>query len=315
MDMAARHHEQRLFFSTGRRQGDGVDPIDALALRPALFARYRDLARLRYDFPLVLVDRGPGTGTLRSLSSVVDEVLQEIAPKGLEGERLRKHVLRLEREVRLLLAGGARGSLSELWQEAAPRLAAPDDPSAEAVLTHLAEKLQLDGELVDCDRSMPARVVEHLWDAAQQQKARAFRATVERLVVKLSDILRSAFIHSEAGQRPDALRQALGGAHRDAFDFAVMSRLVSRGAPKDELHAARRRRIEDALAVLKAQSFYPDPRLEDVAGATRSYAFRYDNCAAAAAAYRERLPEVASVVKAIADRRARVLGRLCRIAA
>ncbi len=228
---------------------------------PRFSRRYRDLSRLRYDFPLVLVDRGPGTGTLRSLSSVVDEVLQEIAPKGLEGERLRKHVLRLEHEVRLLVAAGARGSLSDLWREATPRLAAPDDPSAEAVLTHLAEKLQLDGELVDCDRPMPARVVEHLWKAAQQQKARAFRATVERLVVRLSDILRSAFIHSEAGQRPDALRKALGGAHRDAFDFAVMSRLVARGAPKDELHAARRRRIEEALAVLKGQSFYPDPRL------------------------------------------------------
>ena len=107
MDMPARYHEQNLFFATGRRQGDGVDAIDGLSLRPALLARYRDLARLRYDFPLVLVDRGPGAGTLRSLSSVVDEVLQEIAPRGLEGERLRKHVLRLERELRTLLAAGA----------------------------------------------------------------------------------------------------------------------------------------------------------------------------------------------------------------
>ena len=116
-------------------------------------------------------------------------MLQEIAPKGLDGERLRKHVLRLEHEVRLLVAAGARGTLSELWREATPRLAEPSDPSAEAVLTHLAEKLQLDGELVDCDRPMPARVVEHLWRAAQQQKARAFRAAVERLVVKLSDMM------------------------------------------------------------------------------------------------------------------------------
>src|SRR4029079_15791867 len=137
MDMVARYREQQVFFSTGRRHGEGVDPIDGLGLRPALLARYRDLARLRYDFPVVLVDRGPNAGTLRSLSSVIDEVLQEIAPKGLEGERLRQHVLRLEREARLLLAEGAGRTLSELWQQAAPRLAAPDDPSAEAVLAHL----------------------------------------------------------------------------------------------------------------------------------------------------------------------------------
>ena len=300
MDMAARYHEQRLFFSTGRRQGEGIDAIDALPLRPALLARYRDPTRLRYDFPLVLVDRGPEAGTLRSVSSVVDEVLQEIAPRGIDGERLRKHVLRLERELRALLAAGARGMLSELWAEAAPRLAAAADPSAAALLTHLAEKLQLDGEVVDCDAAMPARVLTHMWRAAQQEKGRAFRTTVQRLVVKLSDILRAAFIHSEAGQRPDALRAALGGSHRDAFDFAMMSRLVTRGVPKDELPAARRRRIEDALAVLKAQPFYPDPRLADRPGAPPSYDYRYDNCAAAATAYRERLPKLAEVVKAIA---------------
>jgi ferredoxin len=300
MDMAARHHEQRLFFSTGARHGEGVGAIDGLGLRPALFARYRDLSRLRYDFPLVLVDQGPGAGTLRSLASVVDEVLREIAPRGLDGERLRKHVLRLEREFRTLLAGDARGRLTELWAEAAPRLAAPGDPSAEAVLTHIAEKLQLDGEVVDCDRAMPERVLAHVWEAAQQRKSRAFRSTVDRLVIKLSDIMRAAFIHSQAGRRPEALRASLGGAHRDVFDFDVMSRLVARNAPKDELPALRRRRIEAALEVLKNQPFFPDPRLADRPGASTSYEFRYDNCAAAAAAYRERLPELVNVVKAIA---------------
>jgi ferredoxin len=300
MDMAATQHEQRLFFSTGRRLGEGVDTIDGLSLRPALLAGYRDLTRLRYDFPLVLVDRGPGAGTLRSLSSVVDEALQDIAPRGIDGERLRKHVLRLEHEIRVLVAGGARGALSELWAEAAPRLAAPGDPSAETVLSHIAEKLQLDGEVVDCDRAMPARVITHAWQAAQQQKGKAFRTSVERLVVRLTDILRAAFIHSKAGQKSDALRAALGGNHRDAFDFGVMSRLVARNVPKDELPRSRRRRIEDALATLKAQPFYPDPRLADRPDAPECYEFRFDSCAAAAAAYRERLPKLAEIVKAIA---------------
>jgi len=51
---ATGHHEQRAFFSTGRRHAEGVDAIDGLSLRPALLAHYRDLTRLRYDFPLVL---------------------------------------------------------------------------------------------------------------------------------------------------------------------------------------------------------------------------------------------------------------------
>ncbi len=299
MDTATRNHEQRLFVSTGTRQGEGVDAIDGLGLWPAVFARYRDLTRLRYDFPLVLVDHGPGAGTIHSLSSVVDEALQEIAPQGLDGERLRKHVLRLEREVRVLLAGGTGGRLAGLWAEAGSRVAMPGDPSSEGMLTHIAEKLLPDGEVVACDRTMPARVLHHLWQAAQQRKARAFRTTVDRLAIKLSDILRAAFIHSQAGQRPDALRASLGGTHREAFDFTLMSRLVTRNVPKDELPAARRRRIEAALAVLKAQAFYPDPRLADRPAAPESYCFRFDDCAAAAAAYRERLPMLAEVVKAI----------------
>ena len=299
MDMAARYPEQRLFFSTGRRQVEGVDAIDGLRLRPALLAPYRDLTRLRYDFPLVLVDRGPDAGAIRSLSSVVDEMLQEVAPRGIEGERLRKHVLRLEREVRTLVAGGARGLMSEIWDAASGRLAAPSDPSAAAVLAQLSEKLQIDGALVDCDSAMPAHVLAHAWEAAQRSKSKAFRATVERLIIKLSDILRAAFIHSKAGQLPDALRSSLGGADRDAFDFDVMSRLVARGAPKDELPADRRRRIEGALVALRTQPFYADPRLADRPDAPPTFAFRYDNCADAATTYRDRLPQLAKVVKAI----------------
>ncbi|HQR12830.1 MAG TPA: hypothetical protein PLW68_16030 [Casimicrobiaceae bacterium] len=299
MDTAARFPEQRMFFSTGRRLGEGVDAIDGLRLRPALLAPYRDLSRLRYDFPLVLVDRGPDAGAIRSLSSIVDEMLQEVAPRGIDGERLRKHVLRLEREVRVLVAGGAEGLMSEVWDLAAGRLATSGDQPALESLAELAEKTAIDGALVDCDSAMPARVLAHAWDAAQRSKGKAFRATVERLIIKLTDILRAAFIHSKAGQRPEALRAALGGADRDAFDFDVMSRLVARAAPKDELPAARRRRIEEALVVLRTQPFYPDPRLADRPDAPATFGFRYENCAEAAAAYRERLHRLAGVVKAM----------------
>lgn len=297
MDMALPASEQRLFFTTGRRVGAGLDAIDRLSLRPAVFARYRDLARLRYDYPVVLVQQGVWAGTIRSLSAVIDEVLSELAPKGLEGERLRRHVLRLEREIRTLAAAGEHGLLSDLWASAASRLES-DDASARDVLAHIAEKLKLDGDVVDCDASVAARVSEHLWHAAQARKAEQFRATVGRLVVRLSDILRAAFLHSRAGQHPAALRAALGGSHRDAFDFDAMSKLVGRNVPADELSPARRERIERALAVLKAQRFFSDPRLPAAGG--EAFDFRFDGCAAAAAAFHARLPALAEVVRAIA---------------
>jgi len=300
MDNVAPFDAQRLFFATGKRHGTGVQAIEGAQLRPALLARYRDLTKLRYDFPLVLIDEGPEAGSIRSLSSIVDAMLGEFAPRGIEGERLRKAALRLEREVRALVAGGERGTLSELWGAAAAQVASPKDPTVREVLTGIGEKMALDGRVADCDAAMPAAFVAHAWQAAQARKAIAFRALVDRLAVRLSDILRAAFMHSQAGQRPDSLRASLGGSHRNAFDFDAMSRLLVRNVPKDELPTARRRRIEWALDVLRKQAFYPDPRLADRPDAPPVFAFRFTDCASAAAAYRERLPKLAQVVKAIA---------------
>ena len=307
MDTVARFDEQRLFFSTGRHQGDGLDAVGPLTLRPALLARYRDLAKLRYDYPAVLVATGPDAGSVRSLTSVIDDVLREVAPRGIEGERLRRHALRLEREIRLLVGGGRRATLAELWMEASARLSSPRDPDAGAVLAGIGDKLDLDGWVVDCDRRMPSDVVTHLWETAQREKAKRFRALVGRLMVRLEDILRAAFIHSEAGRRPEALRAAVGGGYRDAFDFAAMSKLLVRNVPRDELSAARRRRIEEALSVMRAQPFYAEHAGDDAAPA--QLAFRFTDCAAAASAFRERLPVLARTVKAIAIAELEVDGR------
>jgi hypothetical protein len=153
--------------------------------------------------------------------------------------------------------------------------------------------------VLGCDAAMPARLLAHAWAQAHAAKALAFRALVDTLVVRLSDILRAAFIHSAAGAQPEALRASVGAPHGDEFDFAVMSRLVGRRAPRDELAAGRRTRIEAALAILRAQRFYPDPKAASGGGA-EAYEFHFADCAAAARAFRERLPALVDTVKAIA---------------
>jgi hypothetical protein len=300
MDMAATFHEQRVFFSTSRLQADGLVAIDGLELRPALFAGYRDLSQLRHDFPLVLVAGSDGAVTARSLSGIVDEVLIEVAPRGIAGERLRKHALALEREIRSRVAAGDIGMLSELWMVAAERVVADDDDNADEVLRYTAAALKLDGEVVGCDVAMPARFLAHLWEVAHAAKARAFRQAVDALVVRLSDILRAAFIHSAAGQQAGALRASVGGAHQDMFDFDAMSRLVGRRAPKDELSPARRRRIESALEVLRGQRFFADPKASPSPDAIVPFGFQFEDCASAMEEFRARLPALVDTVRAMA---------------
>ena len=306
MDMQAKQQDQLIFHLTGRRQGDGLKAIDGLDLRPALLAPYRDLAALRHDFPLVLDQRIGGHEFVRSLSGVVDGVLKDVAPRGIEGERLRRHALQLEREIRRAVDDGARGTLADLWAMAAAKLGASEGETFEQVLSHTGGALRTEGEVVGCSHDMPARLITHAWHAAQHAKARHFHADLSRLVLKLSDILRAAFAHSQASRQPHHLKQSVGGPHQDQFDFAALSRIVGKGVPRSELPPARHGRLVHVLGVLESQRFFaPADAVDD----SECFGFVFDNCAAAAKAYRERLADVAELVKAMSIAELEVQGR------
>ena len=306
MDMQAKQQDQLIFHLTGRRKGDGLKAIDGLDLRPALLAPYRDLAALRHDFPLVLDQRIGGHEFVRSLSGVVDGVLKDVAPRGIEGERLRRHALQLEREIRRAVDDGARGTLADLWAMAAAKLGASEGETFEQVLSHTGGALRTEGEVVGCSHDMPARLITHAWHAAQHAKARHFHADLSRLVLKLSDVLRAAFAHSQASRQPHHLKESVGGPHQDQFDFAALSRIVGKGVPRDELPPARHGRLVHVLGVLESQRFFAPAEAEDD---SECFGFVFDNCAAAAKAYRERLADVAELVKAMSIAELEVKGR------
>ncbi|HQR54380.1 MAG TPA: hypothetical protein PLW72_00225 [Burkholderiaceae bacterium] len=295
MDMAAKFQDQTVFHMTGKRAGEGLAEL-APGLRPALLAAYRDLTRLRYDYPVLLLKRDTGGHYVKSLSTVMGELIAGIAPRGIEGERVRKQLLRLEREIRTLSAGGARGSLKELWLQAVDKAAGRDD-DVRIALREAVASLEDDGEVIDCDRTLAARFLSRAWHAVHAEKANQFRSQVDHLVRRLSDILRAAFAHSQAGQQPEALKSGFGTLHDSVFDFSAMSRLVARNVPQDELPPQRRKRIEWALGVLRSQPFYPDSAQS---GSEATYGFVFSDCATAIEAHRTRLPKLVEIVKAVA---------------
>jgi hypothetical protein len=306
MDMQAKQQDQLVFHLTGKRQGRGLAAIDGLDLRPALLAPYRDLGALRHDFPLVLDDRVGGPEFVHSLSGLVDAVLKDVAPRGIEGERVRRHGLQLEREIRRAVDAGASGTLAELWAMAAAKLGAREGETLEQVLSHAGGALRTEGEVLGCSQDMPARLITRAWQAAQHAKARRFHADLSRLVLKLSDILRAAFSHSQASRQPQHLKESIGGPHQDQFDFAALSRIVGKGVPRDELPPARHGRLVHTLGVLESQRFFAPP---EQAEGSECFGFVFDNCAAAAQAYRERLAELAELVKSISIAELEVQGR------
>ena len=288
------------FFLTGRRPSEYLDAVDGLNLRPALFAGYRELPQLRYDFPLVLAADRADSLFVQSLSGLVDSALDVLA-RGSEGERIRKHVLQLEQEIRTLAAGGASGTLSALWDKAAGRLAKGADPTFADSLRRARAAVKADGEVADCDAALPARLLRHAWNAVQKQKCEGFRKDLDRLVLKPSDILKADFERSEAGRSAKHLKASVGTSYDDAFDFDAMSRILAKALPKDAFPESRRRRIRELLAVLGAQQFFPAhaaPARKN--GSAKSYSFVFDSCADALAEFRERMPKLIELARAIA---------------
>jgi len=248
-------HPDSAFFLTGRRAGEAsAGP----ALRPALLAAYRDLTKLRYDFPLVLRAHPQDGPLFEPLSAHVERLI--------EGGAERQQALRVERELRAQAA--AAGAVT---------------PPAAA---------KIDGELVDCDAAMPARLLAHVWQATQEVKAAAFRRNVERLIVKLDDMLRADRAGSAEGRSAASLKASFGDLHDQAFDFDSMSKMLGTVSVQTVLSDSRRGRIESTLAALRAQRFYPT-------GGAEALAFRFESCAAALRAFRERVPGMMRLAKAI----------------
>ena len=297
--MDATIQQQTVFHLTGKRPDGPLEAIDQRGLRPALMARYRDLSRLRYDFPVVLIDSRPGEPFVRSLTDIVNQLVRETAPAGPAGEALRKQLLHIERDIRQATAAGARGRLSELWDTAVTRLAARIDPELAEVLQHAGGSIAVDGEVLDCDEAMPEALFTHAWRVLQREKARRARAGIDELIVGLNDILRADFVRSAAGRQPERLKASIGDRQQGLFDFNAMAGLLSHGAPADTLPTARRQRIEQTLSALRAQRFFPAANAPAVSAGDEPYRFDFDTCRGVQQAFRERMPEMAELVKAM----------------
>ena len=283
---------QVVFHLTGRHAVGGAASDAVRSMRPALMAPYRRLDGLRYDFPVVLA--ADGTTPVRSLTSMVDTALRAVAPPGVDGEALRRRALQIEREIRRLAAAGEGGTLTELWDRAAMQLVPKGDVAFLTDALKVRGAFEVDGPVADCDAALPARFMRHTWSVVQAEKSRRACERIGNLEIRLGDILRADRARSHAALEQPALQATFGGAHHGLFDFGTMAKLLSSAGPRGGLGERRRRRVEEARAVLRAQRFF---RREGTEGET--FEFEFATADAALAAFRERLPEVARLLKAL----------------
>jgi|JI9StandDraft_1071089.scaffolds.fasta_scaffold02625_2 ferredoxin len=290
-------HAHIAFYLTGRQFSDHLNGIDKLNLKPALFARFKDMTEVRYDYPVILSEENLSKSMVVSLSSVIDKALQELKP-GVEVDRIKKTALKIEKEIRFILARGKKGNFSSLWDIAANNHLSGVDKEFQEKMEDFKALIKIDGEVVDCDEKFPERLVKHLWDIAQKNKSDLFRKKIERLIVKLSDILKSDYEKSEKGRSAEHLENSIGGVHGNLFDFSVMSKFLSKTIPKEGFPESRRKRISELLEVLKSQKFFPLERIEkDSQGNT--YSFIFESCSDALETYLARYQKMIELARAI----------------
>lgn len=288
------------FFLTGRQFGDYLSGVDGHDLSPALLARFRELSGIRYDFPIILIENPTDDLMVDSLSHTIDKALRNIA-SGNEGDKIKKTVLQIEKEIRKMAISGATGKFSKLWTEAANRCLATENKSFIASIDQFRATIKIDGEIVDCNETLPKRLICHLWEVAQERKAEAFLKNINRLILKLSDIIKSDFERSEQGRTAEHLKHSIGNAHEKLFDFNVMSNLLSKSLPKESVPESLKKRISDLLTTLNSQKFFPsNENIDDKKTKSNLYTFIFDSCAAAMEAFKERMPKVIELAKALA---------------
>jgi hypothetical protein len=288
------------FHLVGDRSGLPAEEASGRKLRPALFANYRDLSRLRYDFPLILGNEQTTEDKQRwacSLTDLINFTLQKIAPRGLEGEETRRQVLSLEQEIRNLVASGQDSTLSRLWEEAAATLLSQ---SSEIVASSLNEHfvsaqraLDLDGEVLDCDTRLSGRLIKHAWQQSQQFKTNHLRTRIIRLAQKLKDILRVGYMHSDEARDAGHLESSLGKGDQAVFDFQAMARVLKSAPVGPALPENRQKRLQETISTLESQGFVAINTAHEI------FNFIFEDCQIALDSYRERLPDMARLVKAI----------------
>lgn len=305
------------FRLTGKRPAQDSDDASAVVansadssgLCPVLFAGYSDLTSLRYDFPVILINGPHHSAPMRSLTSIMNDIIDSLAPKGSEGEFDRKQLLELERQIRSYAASGDKGTLSKFWKKAQADLirgtTSSERKALKACLDQARTLVDVDGEVIDCNEHTCSKITEHLWDFEVTAKAIRFRKRVGALILRLERILEADFQISGDAQDPANLKGAVGDALASSFDFKALSDLLKGSDTHDVLPVTRKERIENSLKALKQQRFFAtsyldtDERAADEAG-LKVHKYIFNTCTKAHDAFLDRLPEMVELIKAIA---------------
>jgi ferredoxin len=241
----------------------GIKPVQKPAyempgrLTPALLYLYRNLSKIRYDYPLCIVDK-PGENWAIPLKTIFDTLVNEASPGGEEGAQFTRNLLNLESKIKARVEKSGPARLSELWKIAAKSMIKESrsknqkKDTAEEHLATARDALKSDGIIVPCSPDTPLHLLEAAETIFWREKVKKYGEEIHDITSRLKDMLKAYEMKSPRAFAAEELKASLG-TEEDELDFETFSDIVSQNTPSQKMPDKRRQRITRSLKSLEAQ--------------------------------------------------------------
>ena len=244
----------RRFHLTG--SADGLALVDA-DLLPALLAPFRNISRVRYDYPLFLCPM-PGSEELyvKPLATELETWLSAFAISDGKARILRDNLPRVERFVRRTLEEQAScANARDILAKASTALKAELDLSgdhAQALdsdLASLLEQVPEAGQILGFREDAAVYLLLAAAWAALPPRRAAFLTEIDKLARQLDELLRVERTKAPAARDAQAVQRSLGSA--GSIDPAVLAATIGPHRGSARTSPERIKRIEAAVDTLR----------------------------------------------------------------
>ncbi len=233
-------------------------------LLPALLEPYRDVSRLRYDYPLFLFDAAsdeanPSPEQLaKPIAEVLSETVSGFAPGNDAARILKDNLPWVERALRQKL-NDVEGPVAatEMITDACNALAehlgldAQNNAKLQEDIAKLLAALPTNGHLLAYGRYPAIHLLVHSIRSRVIPRHATFRNEIKAHIRELKNLLDVDRSMSDESKKPESLQGSMGGGS-SLIDTSVLSRVIgSKSRGSISMSAERHGRIESALKTLQ----------------------------------------------------------------
>ena len=233
---------------------------------PVSLNSFRDVSKVRYDYPLFLYPaQSAGDVLAKPLSRFLGDVVEGFAPAAESARILKDNLAWIERELCSKLQGQeAPVDAAPLVADAAQALQKQLDLKGEHVerlqadLDQLVAAVEEGSQFLGYGRLAAVYLLLHVARCKSLPRRAAFHQEVAQLAASLKALLAVEKGKTAAARKSAAIKQSIG-VSSGYFNATAMSKMMNHTQGSASMAVARRKRVEAALEVL--ESYQSDPLL------------------------------------------------------